>query len=233
MENPKLRFDLPLITENGTVKFGHDPKKLWQTTQLTFNVLERIDALADGTARRRSSMPTGWLSPKEGAECYEIFRAFDKDGSGFLDRDELATIFAATGRSYDEGQLQRALNLITGSEGSTGVTFEQFAALLRVKMTINQEAAIRKRFEHFDLDGSGEISLEELKKGIQGLDSLVTCGEIEEMLKECDTDGNGAVSYDEFLVMVSRLQQRRPSQTPVATPTFTTPSWNTDMPVWV
>jgi uncharacterized protein (DUF924 family) len=82
MENPKVRFDLPLIAENGSMKFGHDPKKLWLATQRAFDALDRIEALADETARRGSVQPPEWLSDKEIAECQETFRAFDKDGNG-------------------------------------------------------------------------------------------------------------------------------------------------------
>lgn len=83
MDNPKLRSDLPLTAENGTVKFGHDPRKLWLAAQLTFDVLARIDALADETARRRSTIAPNGLSPKEVAEYHGVIRKFDKDGTAF------------------------------------------------------------------------------------------------------------------------------------------------------
>jgi len=80
MENPKIRFDLPLIAENGTMKFGHDPKKLWLATQRAFDALERIEAFANQTKKRGHQEAAGWLSKNEIAECHETFRAFDKMG---------------------------------------------------------------------------------------------------------------------------------------------------------
>jgi uncharacterized protein (DUF924 family) len=99
MENPKVRFDLPLIAENGTMKFGHDPKKLWLATQRAFGALERIEALASETEQRGLEEPPTWLTKKEIAECHETFRAFDKDGNGSFDKDELVTVLRSAGVS--------------------------------------------------------------------------------------------------------------------------------------
>jgi hypothetical protein len=103
MENPKVRFDLPLIAENGTMKFGHDPKKLWLATQHAFDALELIEALANETEKRGFQAPATWLSATEIAACHETFRAFDKDGNGSFDKAELTTVLRSTGRVYTEG----------------------------------------------------------------------------------------------------------------------------------
>jgi uncharacterized protein (DUF924 family)/Ca2+-binding EF-hand superfamily protein len=221
MENPKVRFDLPLIAENGSMKFGHDPKKLWLATQRAFDALERIEALANETGRRGSEAPASWLTEKEIAECHETFRAFDKDGNGSFDQDELATVLASTGRIYTEEQLQKSMDRISGVEGCKEITFEQFSALFRAKMDMSIEARAERRFQLFDSDGSGEISLEELKKCIQTMDDLVTTAEIEEMLKACDADHNGSVSLDEFMSMmplISSTTEGEAEPLEVATP---------------
>jgi hypothetical protein len=165
IENPKIRFDLPLIAENGTMKFGHDPKKLWLATQRAFGAVERIEALASETEQRGIEKPPTWLT-KEIAECHETFRAFDKDGNGSFDKDELATVLGSAGRLYTEEQIQIAMDRISGQKGSTCITFEQFSALLHSNMNLSLEARVRHLSNKFDADGSGGISLEELKKWI-------------------------------------------------------------------
>lgn len=134
MENPKVPFDLPLIAENGTMKFGHDPKKLWLATQRAFNALERLEAFASQREKRGQEEPAAWLSKHEVAECHETFRAFDKDGNGSFDKTELAAVLSSTGRMYTEDQIQMAMVRTSGREGSTSITFEQFSALLRSNM---------------------------------------------------------------------------------------------------
>jgi Ca2+-binding EF-hand superfamily protein len=67
------------------------------------------------------------------------------------------------------------------------------------------EDTARRRFNRFDADGSGEISLEELKTCIQSMDDLVTSAEIEQMFEACDIDGNGSISFEEFMTMTAAV----------------------------
>jgi type 1 glutamine amidotransferase len=110
MDNPGIRFDLPLLAEGGQVRFGHDSKKLWDATQMTFNVVETLDAFVKNKVQRRTTIITDWLTPEKAAECREAFRKFDKDGNGFLDMHELVAVLSATGRSYTEPELQIAID---------------------------------------------------------------------------------------------------------------------------
>jgi Ca2+-binding EF-hand superfamily protein/uncharacterized protein (DUF924 family) len=205
MDNPGLRFDLPLIAEGGHVRFGHDSKKLWDATQMTFNVVETLDAFVKNKVKRKNTIVTDWLTPEKAAECREGFRKFDKDGNGFLDREELVTVLQATGRTYTESEVQMAIDSITGTSGGTGLTFEQFAAVLQVKMTSDTQNRIRARFQLFDADNTGDISFEELTACLQGIDSLLTSSELTEMMKKCDTNGDGMISYEEFVGMVPTM----------------------------
>jgi uncharacterized protein (DUF924 family)/Ca2+-binding EF-hand superfamily protein len=205
MENPKVRFDLPLIEENGVVKFGHDPKKLWLATQRAFDALDRIENLAADTPLRSVISPTSWLSASEITECHQTFRAFDKDGNGSFDLEELATVLASVGQVHSKERLQLVMDRISGVKGSEFITFEKFSALLRPRMGKAFEDTARRRFNRFDADGSGEISLEELKTCIQSMDDLVTSAEIEQMFEACDIDGNGSISFEEFMTMTAAV----------------------------
>jgi uncharacterized protein (DUF924 family)/Ca2+-binding EF-hand superfamily protein len=225
MENPKLRFDLPLIAKNGIVKFGHDPKKLWQAMQHAFDVLERIDGLGGKTTVDCGIINDNPRTPKEISECHEIFRAFDKDGNGYFDIEELAEVLESTGRTHEQAELQHIMDSITGIENSSRVTFDQFLALLQVKLDTDPTVRLKNRFNFFDIDGSGDISFEELKKCIQSLDSLVTIAEIKEMLEECDTDSNGSVSYAEFLAMVPLIMDRGQTTTKEVIPSLSDSNW--------
>jgi uncharacterized protein (DUF924 family)/Ca2+-binding EF-hand superfamily protein len=199
MQDPKTRFDLPLIVENGMIRFGNNPKKLWLSTQRAFDVLERIETLVDGTERRGSEELMAWLSEEQVTEFRGTFRAFDKDGDGLFDQNELATVVAATGRIYNQKQLQKAMDRISRTEGSSCATFEQFLTLFRADTHLSLESPARRRFNFFDRGGSGYLSLEDLKICIQSIDTLVTHAEIEEVLRFCDADKNGLVSFEEFL----------------------------------
>lgn len=62
-----------------------------------------------------------------------------------------------------------------------------------------QEKANRERiFKHFDTDGDGKISADELGDALKAL-GCVTPDEVKFMMNEIDTDGDGFISYEEYL----------------------------------
>ena len=57
-------------------------------------------------------------------------------------------------------------------------------------------------FKMFDKDENGYIEKDELKQMMAKLGEKLTDGEIDEMMKEADTDNDGRVNYNEFLAMM-------------------------------
>ena len=57
-------------------------------------------------------------------------------------------------------------------------------------------------FKMFDKDKNGYIEREELKQMMTKLGEKLTDSEIDEMMKEADTDKDGRVNYNEFLAMM-------------------------------
>lgn len=205
MDNPEVRFDLPLCeSEDGTVFFGHDPSKLWQMTQYAFDVIDRFDALINHSARRRSAIPADYMTKQRSVEIAEIFKIFDKSGDGFLEIGELAAVLASTGHRYSDEQIQEAVDHVTGRKGSAGLTFLQFANLLRINLNSSFEARIKQRFNMFDADQSGEVTLEEFTACVQGLDGLITTAEATAMFKKCDHHKNGSISFQDFMDVMKR-----------------------------
>ena len=161
----------------------------------------------------------------------------DKDGSGFLEIEELGGVLAAGGHRYSDAQLQEAIDHVVGEKGSDGLTFMQFANLLRIKLSSALETRIKRRFDVFDADQSGEVGLEEFTACVQGLDGLITTAEVAAMFKECDRDGSGSVSLQEFMeVMKRRLSVATEMSVTPSSPNFeanctneifSTPTFNT------
>lgn len=61
-----------------------------------------------------------------------------------------------------------------------------------------QDAAYRDHiFKRFDANGDGKISSSELGDALKTLGS-VTSEEVQRMMAEIDTDGDGFISYEEF-----------------------------------
>jgi Ca2+-binding EF-hand superfamily protein len=128
----------------------------------------------------------------------------DKDGSGVLEIEELRAVLASSGHRYSNSQIQEAVDRITGQRRSHGLTFMQFANLLRINLSSALETRIKRRFDVFDADQSGEVSLEEFTACIQGLDGLITTAEAAAMFNKCDRDDSGSVSLREFMEVMER-----------------------------
>ena len=59
-----------------------------------------------------------------------------------------------------------------------------------------EEDEIREAFRVFDKDGNGYISAAELRHVMTSLGEKLTEEEVEEMIIEADTDGDGQLNYE-------------------------------------
>ena len=57
------------------------------------------------------------------------------------------------------------------------------------------EQELKEAFQVFDKDGNGYISKEELRHVMINLGEKLTDDEVDEMMREADTDGDGQVNY--------------------------------------
>ena len=163
-------------------------------------VVREIDVLPN-------SLPNFWAGGKSSL-CRENIANYsvcvDKDGSGFLEIEELGAVLASSGHRYSDAQLQEAVDHVAGRKGSNGLTFTQFANLLRINLSSALEVLIKRRFDMFDADQSGEVSLEQFTACIQGLDCLITTAEAAAMFKKCDRDESGSLSLQGFMQVMER-----------------------------
>lgn len=210
LEDPTLRFDLPLVSESGSVQFGTDPSRLWQATIHTFDVLDRLNSLAQKYKHSDASHKSSnidWMTDEQVAFCKDTFRKFDKNGDNSLSVDELLSVLNAVGRPYSIERVQEAIDIITDHSGRLTISFEEFATLVQSDLLSHEDEQLLERFQLFDVDGSGTISLEELRICIRNHDSLITNTEIESMLKRADSDGDGHIDYHEFYALIQAARK--------------------------
>ncbi|KAI0559406.1 calmodulin [Gracilaria domingensis] len=95
------------------------------------------------------------------------------------------------GQDPTEDALRQMINEVD-ADGSGTIDFAEFLTLMARKMkTKDSEAEIVEAFKVFDKDGSGKISAEELRQVMSNLGEQLSDAEVEEMIREADTNGDG------------------------------------------
>ena len=93
----------------------------------------------------------------------------------------------------------------TDKEGIGTISFEEFFAIMSVKMSEKDEKEeILKAFKLFDDDDTGSISLNNIKRIAKELGENLIDDELQEMLDEADHDGDGEINKEEFLKMMQK-----------------------------
>ena len=72
---------------------------------------------------------------------------------------------------------------------------------------INGDRDPKEIFNKFDVDNSGEIDRDELKKVFKEIGKDASDREIDRVMTQFDLDGSGDIEYDEFIAFLHQLQQ--------------------------
>lgn len=143
------------------------------------------------------------LTEEQIAEFREAFSLFDRDGDGSITTKELATVIRSLGQNPTEAEIQDMINEVD-TDGNGTIDFREFLDLMAHKMKdFDSDEELREAFKVFDKDQNGYISAAELRHVMINLGEKLTEEEVEMMIKEADTDGDGQVNYEEFVKMMN------------------------------
>mmetsp|Transcript_105 Transcript_105/g.437 ORF Transcript_105/g.437 Transcript_105/m.437 type:complete len:170 (-) Transcript_105:37-546(-) len=157
------------------------------------------------------------LSEDQIEEFREAFSLFDKDGDGTISPEELGIVMKSMGRRTSAEEL-RAMVAEVDEDSSGRIEFPQFLKILALRLqSLDSEEEMREAFQVFDRDKNGSVSASELKHVMNNLGEPVTNKEVEEMIREADADGDGELSFEDFLSFVVRRGL-------IAVPTASAPS---------
>ena len=140
----------------------------------------------------------------------EMFRRWDENGNGVLDKHELKTLmYEMGGMSLSEGETDK-LFASFDKDASGDITFKELNAKLREEVPIEQlmnalaePAANDTLFEMFeqqwDQDGNGVLDQDEFGQALKALDVHVGSDKaLNDLFKMLDEDGSGTVSLKEL-----------------------------------
>lgn len=144
------------------------------------------------------------LTEAQIAEYKEAFLIFDKDGDGSISTRELGTLMRSLGQSPTEEELINLINEVDGED--TGlIDFKEFLGLMSKKMLdVNNEEELIEAFKMFDTDKTGFISANELKYFLENTGEKLVSEEIEDIIREADSDCDGLIDYKKFISLISQ-----------------------------
>jgi Ca2+-binding EF-hand superfamily protein len=84
------------------------------------------------------------------------------------------------------------------------IEFNEFLQVMSENLQeTDLEQDLRMAFRLFDEDDNGLISAEELRKVLASLQMDYSDAEIDKMVEEADLDGDGSISYYEFVLLIA------------------------------
>ncbi|XP_022819148.1 caltractin-like [Spodoptera litura] len=142
------------------------------------------------------------LTEEQQRDLLEAFNLLDYTGEGKIKAEDFRVAIKALGYEPTKEELQKMVNGV--DKGNTGrLSFENFqTAIMRKIMSLDNDGDIMKSFRLYDMDDTGLISFNNLKKVTRILEIPQTDEEIEEMIDDADTDMNGFVSVEEFMKII-------------------------------
>ena len=135
------------------------------------------------------------MSDEKLAQLKTAFMVIDKDQNGAISAENLKEAIQMSGQTVTDEQVEMMIKNADCDENGK-VEFPEFVKMMRKLMEAQQ---IREAFQAIDSDGSGKVSVDELKEIMKAAGEGSDDDQIEGLIKQADTDGDGSLNYEEFL----------------------------------
>jgi len=141
------------------------------------------------------------MAPEQLAGLKAIFEAIDKDNSGSITVDEMKQGLHEQGSVLDQEELDQLIDSLDADKNGT-IDYSEFVAGTLSLSTLNKRENLLSAFEKFDTDNSGYLTVDELEAALRGNGGDVS-EDIKQIIRECDTDGDGRIDFEEFASMMT------------------------------
>lgn len=143
-------------------------------------------------------------------EFKEAFELYDKDNDNLLNFEETDCAFKCLGFVFEERELHELFGEFgvisqedkfnSQSVQNTKINFNSFILFLNKRSKEYEvEAELMESFKSFDKDEDGKLNQKEMKYLLLSIGEKLNDEEIEEMIREVDSTGQGAITYKDFV----------------------------------
>eukprot|EP00127_Corallochytrium_limacisporum_P001606 Clim_evm3s70 gene=Clim_evmTU3s70 len=143
------------------------------------------------------------LTEEQKNEIKDAFDLFDGDKDGYIDYHELKVSMRALGFDMKKSELLRIMKEYDPNDHDR-ISFQDFFDVVKEKvLNRDPEEEIRQAFKLFDDDGTGKISLKNMRRVARELGEGMNDEELQAMIDEFDRDGDGEINFEEFLAIMT------------------------------
>ena len=144
------------------------------------------------------------LTEEQKQEIKEAFDLFDTENTNHIDAKELRVALRAMGFEPPKEELRKIIADID-PQGTGSIEYQDFLELMTRKMQERDPIDEMKRAFKLFLDEDGtKIGLKQLRKVAKDLGETMTDEELQDMVDEADRDGDGFISEDDFIRVMSK-----------------------------
>lgn len=129
----------------------------------------------------------------------EAFDLFDMEKTGKIDYHELKLTLKAFGFKLQKEELRGIKERLDPNE-TNKISFDEFIDLMTERFSERdpRDEAIMA-FDLFDEEKKGKINMKNLKKAVKGINENLSDNELQSIIDEFDSDGDGFITKEDFL----------------------------------
>ncbi|XP_001356655.1 caltractin [Drosophila pseudoobscura] len=170
----------------------------------TATLMQSTASLSKGKKAKKVRLPTFDLSLEQKKDIKKAFDLFDTECTGFIEVKELRVAIRALGFEPKKEEIKSMMDEI--DKDKTGlIAFNDFLYLMRRKMAEKDTMEdMLKAFAFFDDDRTNRCTFDNLKRVAKELGEDLNDEELQEMIDEANTSGDGEVTREEFLAFTKK-----------------------------